>query len=121
MTIKTKQTKISETISETLVKCPQIKCGFLDSGLCRNCCECNCKPNYIDENCDRCLKCAREENVLRWEVDIITPVTEEEKAQLIKILSQLEEEKTKEEKEKEKKKEPQLNKEKKIENPIYIG
>ena len=33
---------------------------------CRACEECGCEPNLIDENCDRCLNCSREEGDLRW-------------------------------------------------------
>jgi len=49
-------------------KCPQTKCSFnIIMGMgCRSCEECGCKPNVIDENCDRCLNCSREEGDLRW-------------------------------------------------------
>ena len=50
------------------IKCPQKKCSFNQiMGMgCRACEECGCEPNVIDENCDRCLNCCREEGDLRW-------------------------------------------------------
>ena len=53
---------------ETKVRCPQKKCSFnIIIGMgCRACEECGCEPNIIDENCDRCLNCSRDEGDLRW-------------------------------------------------------
>ena len=60
-------------MSSEINNCPQNQCAF--NGICvgttndigcQNCEECGCKPNMIDNNCDRCLSCSREEGDLRW-------------------------------------------------------
>jgi len=54
------------------IQCPQNQCSFngicigTSSVGCQNCEECGCQPNMIDNNCDRCLSCSREEGDLRW-------------------------------------------------------
>lgn len=78
--------------TNTLIKCPQKQCGFLINGGCRNCDECGCKPDYIDENCDRCLNCARKEGFLRWDVHgaLIIEVSKEMEQKLKKEIKKME-------------------------------
>lgn len=50
----------------TTKKCPQMLCCYNSNGGCQNCEVCDCPPNEIDENCDRCWNCANDEGILRW-------------------------------------------------------
>lgn len=49
------------------VKCPQMKCAYNTFGGCQACEVCDCEPNVIDEDCDRCWNCSRDEGILRWD------------------------------------------------------
>ena len=56
------------------ISCPQEKCVHNQIGYgvgCRKCAECGCKPNIIDQNCDRCLSCSTDDGVLRWDDSIL--------------------------------------------------
>jgi len=49
------------------VKCPQLKCAYIMGGGCKNCKQCDCEPNMINENCDICYNCSKDEGILRWD------------------------------------------------------
>jgi len=36
-------------------------------GGCQKCEECGAEPNVIDENCDTCISCYRNNGKLRWD------------------------------------------------------
>jgi len=47
-------------------RCNQTKCGYYLQGGCQSCDDCNAKPFIINTNCDRCLSCEGEADVLRF-------------------------------------------------------
>lgn len=61
----------------TKTNCPQTKCAFNMLGGCRRCGVCNCEPNVIDDNCDKCWNCSHDEGILRWD-DNQEKIVEEE-------------------------------------------
>ena len=49
------------------IKCPQMRCSYNHMGGCQNCKICDCPPNEINDNCDRCYNCSMDEGILRWD------------------------------------------------------
>jgi hypothetical protein len=55
-------------MTEKLIPCDQQKCGYYQMGFgCRACDSCGAEPYMLDDNCDRCWNCCKDEGILRWE------------------------------------------------------
>lgn len=67
------------------IKCPQTKCAYnTPLAECRNCEVCDCEPNVINEDCDKCWNCAYDEGILRWEDNQTKSKDEEEVKEKLK-------------------------------------
>lgn len=68
-------------------QCNQKKCCFIKMGYgCHACKQCKAAPFVLDEKCDVCFNCSRDEGLTRWDND--EPATEEQLKKLKEILAQ---------------------------------
>lgn len=48
--------------------CDQLKCTYLMMGLgCKPCDDCHTESYVLDDVCDRCWNCSKDEGILRWD------------------------------------------------------
>jgi len=52
--------------------CNQLKCAYRVYGGCRPCKQCKAPPNELDDNCDICYGCSKDEGILRWDDSVST-------------------------------------------------
>jgi hypothetical protein len=72
------------------IKCNQTRCGYLYNG-CRTCKSCGAEPFLLDDNCDVCWNCSKDEGILRWD-DSYSKLTEADFEKLKDKLKQLKKE-----------------------------
>ena len=47
-------------------RCRQTQCSFFRNGGCQECADCKTEPFLIKKSCDRCVRCEKVPNSLRW-------------------------------------------------------
>jgi len=69
-----------------LTSCNQQKCAYLQMGMgCKPCKICKAESYIINENCDCCWNCSKDEGILRWDDDNNKPQDIKDKNKPIEI------------------------------------